>query len=59
MKEYKYKVCLCDGQWCDGYVTVNGDTELEACDNALNYVATKLADVLPELGIEVSIKKID
>lgn len=59
MKEYRYKVCLCDGHYCNGYVTTEGETEEEAHDNAEYYVLNKLADAFPELGIDVYIELAD
>lgn len=55
-KNYIYKVCLCDGHYCDGYITVQADTEENAYEMAMDYVITTLAKALPELGIDVSIE---
>lgn len=56
MKEYTYKVCLCDGHYCDGRITVKAETEEDAYDLAMDYVLGNLAIALPELGIDVSIE---
>lgn len=56
MKGYIYKVCLCDGHYCNGSIAVEAETEEEAYNNAMDYVLTRLASSLPELGIDVSIE---
>lgn len=53
MKEYKYKVCLCDGHFCAGYVTVTAENEDDAYNMAIEHVCNKLYLALPELGIDV------
>lgn len=55
-KNYTYKVCLCDGCWCDGHISVQADTEEDSYEMAMDYVLTKLADALPELGIDVFVE---
>lgn len=57
MKEYKYRVCLCDGHWCDGIVKTMAYNEDDAYDNAMDYILNRLANALPELGIEVYIEQ--
>lgn len=57
MKEYKYRVCLCDGYWCSGIVKVKANNEDDAYDNAMDYILNRLANALPELGIEVYIEQ--
>lgn len=56
MNEYTYKVCLCDGHYCNGNIVVNADTEDEAYDKAMGYVLVGLARALPELDIDVYIE---
>lgn len=58
MKEYKYRVCLCDGYWCSGAVKVKADNKDDAYDNAMDYILSRLANALPELDIEVYIEQI-
>lgn len=55
-KNYTYKVCLCDGDWCAGTVAVQADTEGAAYKMAMDYVMTKLEEALPELGIDVFVE---
>lgn len=55
-KNYTYKVCLCDGHWCDGHITVQADTEEAAYDMVMDYILNTLAKALPELGINVYIE---
>ena len=43
MNEYTYKVCLCEGHYCNGNIVVNADTEDEAYDKAMGYVLVGLA----------------
>ena len=59
MKNYIYKVRLCDGYFCDGEIVVEAETEEEAYEKVMDYVIIKLADALPELGIEISIECIN
>ena len=56
MKEYTYKVCLCDGHYCDGNITVMAESEEKAYNMVTDYVLKSLAKALPELGIDVSIE---
>lgn len=56
MNKYSFYVMLCDGWKCDGKVSVLADNEDIAQDMALDYVCSKLANALPELGIEVSVE---
>lgn len=56
MKEYIYKVCLCDGHYCNGNIVVNADDEEDAYNTAMDYLLGKLANALPELGIDVCIE---
>lgn len=56
MKEYQFNVRLCDGCYSDGTYTVMAQTEEEAQDMALQEICEKLYNVLPELGIEVSVE---
>lgn len=56
MNKYIFKVRLCDGCYCDGNITIVEDDEDLAYDAALDYVCEKLADALPELGIEIGVK---
>ena len=56
MKEYTFKVRLCGGYESDGNVVVEAENEDIAYDMALNYVCDKLADALPELGIDVTVE---
>lgn len=58
-KEYTFKVRLCDGYLCGGVVTVKANNEDDACQQALDYICTKLNAVLPELDIEVSVELCD
>ena len=53
MNKYSYKVCLCDGHYCDGTITVVAENEDDAYDKAMDYVLDKLVKALPELGIDV------
>lgn len=55
MKTFAFKVCLCDGHFCDGVISVKAETEDDAYDLAMDYVLQRLANALPELGIEVSL----
>lgn len=55
MKEYKFKVCLCDGHYCNGRISVTAENEDEAEEMALSHVLETLAEALPELGIDVSV----
>lgn len=55
-KNYTYKVCLCDGCWCDGRITVQANTEDDAYEMAMDYVLTSLAKALPELGVDVFVE---
>lgn len=59
MNEYIYKVCLCDGHYCNGNIVIKADTEDEAYEKAMDYVLVSLAKALPELGIDVSIDLFD
>lgn len=56
MNEYAYRVCLCDGYYCNGNIIVKADTEEEAYNKVMDYVLNNLAKALPELGIDVSIE---
>lgn len=56
MNNYTYKVCLCDGHYCDGNITVQANAEVEAYEKVMDYVLGKLANALPELGVDVSIE---
>lgn len=56
MNNYTYKVCLCDGHYCNGNISVEAEIEEDAYEMAMDYVLTKLANALPELGIDVSIE---
>lgn len=56
MNEYRYKVCLCDGYYCNGNISVKADTEEEAYNQVMDYVLNRLANALPELGIDVAIE---
>lgn len=56
MKEYIYKVCLCDGHYCNGNIVVKADDEADAYNMVMDYVLGKLANALPELGIDVDIE---
>lgn len=57
MNEYTYKVCLCDGHFCAGGITVKAETEEEAYNTVMDYVLNRLANALPELGIDVWIEE--
>ena len=59
MNKYNFKVRLCDGFQCDGMITIEADNEDIAYDMALDYVCSKLASVLPELDIEVSVELLE
>lgn len=59
MNEYSYKVYLCDGHSCSGYVTVSANTEEDAYEIAMDYVLSNLANALPELGIDVYLVLMD
>lgn len=56
MNKYTYKVCLCDGHYCDGNIVTEANTEEEAYEQVMDYVLNNLAKALPELGIDVSIE---
>lgn len=56
MKKYSYKVCLCDGYFCDGTVSVMAETEEDAYEQVMDYVLGGLSIALPELGIDVYLK---
>lgn len=56
MNKYVFKVRLCDGYECDGRITITAKDEDIAQDIALDYVCKKLADALPELGIDISVE---
>ncbi len=55
-REYTYKVCLCDGHFCNGRIEVMAETEEEAYAKAMDCVLTRLAKALPELGVDVYIE---
>lgn len=59
MNEYTYRVCLCDGHFCDGNITVRADEEEDAYNMAMDYVLGKLAEAFPELGIDVCVELIE
>ena len=59
MNKYIFKVRLCDGCYCDGNISIVEENEDLAYDAALDYLCEKLADALPELGIEISVELVD
>lgn len=59
MNKYIFKVKLCDGCYCDGNLSITEENEDLAYDAALDYLCEKLADALPELGIEISVELAD
>lgn len=56
MNNYTYKVCLCDGRYCDGSITVQANNEDDAAEMVMDYILEALSKALPELGIDVSIE---
>lgn len=56
MKECIYKVCLCDGYYCNGNIVVKANTEDESYEKVMDYILVRLAKALPELDIDVSIE---
>lgn len=55
MKTYKFAVSLCDG-WCCGYLEIDAENEDEAYDMAMDYVAEKLNESFPTLGIDYNVE---
>lgn len=53
MKKYSYKVCMCDGHFCNGTVSVLAETEEDAYEKVMDYVLGGLSIALPELDIDV------
>lgn len=56
MKEYKYKLRLCDGYLCDGVLTVLAENEEESYSKAIEHVGMKLYQAFPELSIDYSLE---
>ena len=56
MKTYEFKVCFGEGRWAQGVYAVEAEDEEMATDMALSEICQKLADVLPELDIEVTVE---
>ena len=56
MNEYIYKVRLCEGYYCNGSINIKAETEDDAYNKAMDYLLEKLANALPELGIDVDIE---
>ena len=55
MKTYKFAVSLCGG-WCCGYLEFDAKNEDEAYDMAMDYVADKLNESFPTLGIDYNVE---
>lgn len=56
MKTYNYKICLCDGKWCEGIISVMASSEEEAENFVREDIANRLCTALPELNIEFMIE---
>lgn len=61
MNKYVYRVCLCDGKFCDGVIEVSSDSEEDAYEKVITYVGQRLYSAIPELDIEyyIELERVD
>lgn len=55
MKTYRFGVGLCGG-WSSGSIKIKAENEDVAYEQAMDYVANKLAKAFPELDIEYNVE---
>lgn len=59
MKNYNYKVCLCDGHYCRGKIFVQANTEEEAYEKVVDSIGERLRVSFPELDINYWVELIE